>query len=66
MSEQTNRSALLKIRAHTSYLPGAPYELLAGLLASIERIADAALAVGETPAPQEPTEPRRGYTLQRL
>ena len=28
MSEQTNRSALLKIRAHTSYLPGAPYELL--------------------------------------
>ncbi len=36
--------AIRKVRAHTGYLPSADYLLLAGLLASIERIADAALA----------------------
>ena len=37
------RAALVKVRAHTSHLPGADVALLAGLLASIERIVDAAL-----------------------
>jgi hypothetical protein len=37
-------NALVKVRMHTAYLPDAPRELLVGLLASIERIADAALA----------------------
>lgn len=36
-------NALVKVRAHTSYLPGAELDLLAGLLASVERIAEAAL-----------------------
>lgn len=35
--------ALRKVRAHTSYLPDADRQFLADLLASIERIADAAL-----------------------
>lgn len=42
------RAALVKVRMHTAYLPTAPSVLLAGLLASIERITDAALA---PPAP---------------
>jgi hypothetical protein len=44
------REALVKVRMHTAYMPAAPYDLLTGLLASIERIADAALA---SPAPVE-------------
>jgi hypothetical protein len=43
------REALVKVRAHTSYV-NPTIELLAGLLASIERIADAALT-----APADPT-----------
>jgi chromosome segregation ATPase len=38
------RKALRKVRAHTSHLPGAPDTLLADLLASVERITDAALS----------------------
>jgi hypothetical protein len=49
------RFALVKARAHTSYLPGAPYTLLAGLLQSVERIVDAALAEGERPASEPST-----------
>jgi len=45
--------ALRGVRAHTGYLPGAPYTLLAGLLASVERITDAALS---TP-PQTEAQP---------
>jgi hypothetical protein len=40
--------ALRKVRAHTSYTPAATIELLRGLLASVERIADAALSGGKT------------------
>lgn len=39
------RAALIKIRMHTSYV-NPTLELLQGLLASIERIADAALGKG--------------------
>jgi hypothetical protein len=45
-SHRALREALVKVRAHTSYLPGAPRQLLAELLASIGRIADAALSTG--------------------
>jgi hypothetical protein len=41
------REALVKVVAHTGYMPGADRELLAGLLASIDRIARAALSAGE-------------------
>lgn len=37
------QAALRKVRGHTSYMPGAPYTLLAELLQSIERIVEAAL-----------------------
>jgi len=37
------RSALIHVRGHSGYLPGASAKLLMGLLDSIERIADAAL-----------------------
>lgn len=37
------REALVKVRAHTSYLAPANADLLRGLLASVERIAEAAL-----------------------
>lgn len=37
------RAALLKVRAHTGYLPGAANELLAGLLDSVARISDEAI-----------------------
>lgn len=37
------KAALVNVRAHTSHMPGAMRELLAGLLGSIERIVDAAL-----------------------
>ncbi len=47
--------AVRKVRAHTGYLPSASYLLLAGLLASIERIADAALA-SLLPTQEEPTQ----------
>ncbi len=47
--------AIRKVRAHTGYLPSADYLLLAGLLASIERIADAALA-SLLPTQEEPTQ----------
>lgn len=42
------RDALVKVRAHTGYPPWADRELLAGLLATIERITDNALL--RTPA----------------
>lgn len=35
--------AMRTVRAHTAFNPGAPYDLLVGLLGSIERIADKAL-----------------------
>jgi hypothetical protein len=38
------RKAMVKVRAHTSYIPGAEYDFIVGLLASVERIANAALA----------------------
>ena len=38
--------ALVTIIMHTAHLPGAPNELLAGLLASVRRIADAARREG--------------------
>lgn len=47
-------TALRKVRAHTSYVHPADGDLvglLKGLLASIERIADAALLSAEPPAP---------------
>jgi hypothetical protein len=47
------REALAKVRGHTSYL-NPTLELLSGLLQSIERIADAALAEA-SPAPGEGT-----------
>lgn len=51
-SVQALRQALVKVRAHTSYV-NPTVELLAGLLGSIERITDAALALpGE--AAQQP------------
>lgn len=37
---------LVNIIMHTAHLPGAPNDLLAGLLASVRRIADAALREG--------------------
>ena len=40
---------LRKVRAHTSWQPGAPYSLLAGLLESIERIVDEHIARKENP-----------------
>lgn len=50
------RDEMAKVRARTSFLPGAPYTLLAGLLQSIERIADRALAAYPLPAsPQAET-----------
>jgi hypothetical protein len=45
------REALIRVRAHTSYV-NPTMELLQGLLASIERIADAALR--QSPAPPAP------------
>jgi hypothetical protein len=53
----TLRTAMEKVRAHTSYVTPS-IELLAGLLASIERIADAALSqslvgAAESNAPHE-------------
>jgi hypothetical protein len=47
------REAIVRIRAHTSYI-NPTMELLSGLLASIERIADAAL---EAPAPSPAADP---------
>lgn len=41
------RAAMVHVRAHTGTLPNATPDLMLGLLASIERIADAALK--ETP-----------------
>lgn len=38
------QEALIRVRAHTGYQAWADRELLAGLLATIERITDAALA----------------------
>jgi hypothetical protein len=38
------RDALVKVVAHTGYIPGAERDLLVGLLASIDRIARAALS----------------------
>jgi hypothetical protein len=38
------REALVKVVAHTGYIPGAERGLLVGLLASIDRIARAALS----------------------
>ena len=46
------RGALVKVRAHTAHTKASPDELHIGLLASIERIADAALSL-PTPAPEE-------------
>ena len=43
--------ALVKVRAHTAHTKASPDELHIGLLASIERIADAALSL-PTPAPE--------------
>ena len=45
------RGALVKVRAHTAHTKASPDELHIGLLASIERIADAALSL-PTPAPE--------------
>ncbi len=44
-------NALVKVRAHTAHTKANPDELHIGLLASIERIADAALSL-PTPAPE--------------
>jgi len=40
-------AALVKVRALTSYTPAATFKVVAGLLASIERICDAALSGGD-------------------
>lgn len=48
------RYALVKVRAHTGCLPGADRDLLVGLLASIERIADAALLPHWPTTPEPP------------
>jgi hypothetical protein len=45
------RGALVKVRAHTAHTKASPDELHIGLLASIERIADAALSL-PTHAPE--------------
>ena len=47
----SDHAALVKVRAHTSYMPGASRELLAGLLASIERIVEDALRAAPAPEP---------------
>lgn len=39
------RDEMVKVRMHTAHLPEAPRDLLVGLLANIERIADRALAL---------------------
>lgn len=61
------RNALVKVRMHTSYHePGDP-DLLRGLLASVERIVDAALAAPApvaAPAPETPAPdamPEKGW-----
>lgn len=53
MSEraQALEAAMRKIRAHTSYNPAAGRAFLAELLASVERIADAALLAVQPPPP---------------
>lgn len=56
------RDALVKVVAHTGYLPGAPRELLKELLDSCRRIADAALLAA--PAPAEPEPCRRGPSAE--
>lgn len=53
------REALIKVRGHTCYHPPGNLELLRGLLQSIERIADAALAVAWGDAAAAPRVPER-------
>lgn len=51
MREERLREALVNVRVHTGHLPGAGRKLLIGLLASIARICDEALATPQAPEP---------------
>lgn len=59
------RVAMRKVRMHTSHRPGASKELLAGLLESIERIADAALSPAPAVLPAQVDLPEAAATILR-